>query len=306
LDGDYYNTRILECNPARSLLLTRALAGAGTDYHGQARTITDETAPPLSVWVRACPWHARPAAYQRRLGTAKAAAYISVMRNTHPRPPAAPTAPECQPDVDREQRLGFAEVIYCPGKSDAQLQAAATALFAAHRNVLATRATPEQGALLRRLEPAVQYNAAGRIAWVHRDRKIRGRGRVLVITAGSCDVPVAEEAAVTAEVMGNRVDRLYDVGVAGLHRLMARRDELEQAAVLIVIAGMEGALPSVVGGLVSVPIIAVPTSVGYGTAFAGLTPLLAMLNSCAPGVTVVNIDNGFGAAYAASRINRKK
>ncbi len=227
------------------------------------------------------------------------------MRKTSPRPPATPVAAECRPDLDREHRLGFAEVIYCPGKSDAQLQAAAAALFAAHRNVLATRATPEQAALLQQVAPDAQYNAAGRVVWVHRDRKIRGHGRVLVITAGSCDVPVAEEAAVTAEVMGNQVGRLYDVGVAGLHRLMARRDELEQAAVIIVVAGMEGALPSVVGGLVSVPIIAVPTSVGYGTAFAGLTPLLAMLNSCAPGVTVVNIDNGFGAAYAASRINRK-
>ena len=189
-----------------------------------------------------------------RFGTAQAAAYISVMRKTHSRLAAAPAPSECRPDLDREQRLGFAEVIYCPGKSAAQLQAAATVLFAAHRNVLATRATPEQAALLRQLEPAVQYNAAGRIVWLHRDRRIRGHGRVLVITAGSCDVPVAEEAAVTAEVMGNRVDRLYDVGVAGLHRLMARRDDLAQAAVIIVVAGMEGALPSVVGGLVSVPI----------------------------------------------------
>ncbi|MEI8080085.1 MAG: nickel pincer cofactor biosynthesis protein LarB, partial [bacterium] len=175
------------------------------------------------------------------------------MRKTHSRLAAAPAPSECRPDLDREQRLGFAEVIYCPGKSAAQLQAAATALFAAHRNVLATQATPEQAALLRQLEPAVQYNAAGRIVWLHRDRRIRGHGRVLVITAGRCDVPVAEEAAVTAEVMGNRVDRLYDVGVAGLHRLMARRDDLAQAAVIIVVAGMEGALPSVVAGLVEVP-----------------------------------------------------
>jgi hypothetical protein len=213
--------------------------------------------------------------------------------------------PPVVPDTDRERRLGFAEVIYCPGKSPAQLRAAAAALFAAHRNVLATRATAEQGALLQSLESAVEYNATGRVAFLHRDRRIRGRGIVLVITAGSCDIPVAEEAAVTAAVMGNRVERLYDVGVAGLHRLLARREELERAAVLIVVAGMEGALPSVVGGLVSRPVIAVPTSIGYGTSFQGITPLLSMLNSCAPGVTVVNIDNGFGAAFAASRINRR-
>ncbi len=139
------------------MLLTRALAGAGTDYHGQARTITDETAPPLSVWVRACPWHARPAAYQRRLGTAKAAAYISVMRNTHPRPPAAPTAPECQPDVDREQRLGFAEVIYCPGKSDAQLQAEEKKIEIPRLSEEATRFYASQNDLLiRGVDLAIQ------------------------------------------------------------------------------------------------------------------------------------------------------
>ena len=210
------------------------------------------------------------------------------------------------PDIEREHRVGFAEVIYCPGKSDAQLGAAAKALFAAHRNVLATRATPEQAALLRRLDAGVQYNELGRVAFLHRDRRIRGRGTVVVVSAGTCDIPVAEEAACTAEVMGNRVERLYDVGVAGLHRLMGRRDTLEAAEVLIVVAGMEGALPSVVGGLVSRPVIAVPTSIGYGTSFHGVSALLSMLNSCAPGITVVNIDNGFGAAFAASRINRRK
>lgn len=210
-----------------------------------------------------------------------------------------------QPDLDRESRIGFAEVIYCPGKTDEQLRAAATALFAAHANVLATRATPAQAALLQALDPAVEHNAVGRIVYRHRDRKIRGRGIVLVVSAGTCDIPVAEEAAVTATVMGNRVERLYDVGVAGLHRLLSRREELERATVIIVVAGMEGALPSVVGGMVSKPVIAVPTSVGYGTSFSGITPLLSMLNSCAPGVVVVNIDNGFGAAFAASRINRE-
>lgn len=225
------------------------------------------------------------------------------------RPKSAPTSagkatPQCVPDTDREHRIGFAEVIYCPGKSETQLRAAAAALFRAHRNVLATRCTPAQYAILRDATADVQYNEVGRLAYVHRDRTLRGRGTVLVVSAGSCDIPVAEEAAGTAEVMGNRVVRLYDVGVAGLHRLMARRDELEAAAVIIVVAGMEGALPSVVGGLVSKPVIAVPTSIGYGTSFGGVTPLLSMLNSCAPGVVVVNIDNGFGAAFAASRINR--
>lgn len=210
------------------------------------------------------------------------------------------------PDLEREARIGFAEVIYCPGKSDEQLLAAATALFGAHANVIASRATPAQGALLQRLSREVHYSEAGRIAYLHRDKTIKGRGIIAVVTAGTTDIPVAEEAAITAEVMGNRVSRHYDVGVAGLHRVMNIRDELEKAEVVVVVAGMEGALPSVVGGLVSAPVIAVPTSVGYGTAFQGVTALLGMLNSCAPGLTVVNIDNGFGAAFAASRINRRR
>ena len=210
-----------------------------------------------------------------------------------------------RPDLDREQRIGFAEVIYCPGKTDAQLAAAAAALAAAHRNVLATRATPAQAEVLRSVDRAFRYNELGRVAFLHRDRRLRGRGLVAVVSAGTCDLPVAEEAACTAEVMCNRVERMYDVGVAGLHRVMGVQERLEAAAVIIVVAGMEGALPSVVGGLVSRPVIAVPTSIGYGTSFQGLTPLLSMLNSCAPGVVVVNIDNGFGAGFAASRINRR-
>jgi len=210
----------------------------------------------------------------------------------------------CVPDFDRERRTGFAEVIYCPGKSDEQLCTAAKSLFAAHRNVIASRATPEQAALLRDMCLDVQYNEAGRIAYLHRDKTVRGDGIIAIVSAGTCDIPVAEEAACTAEVMGNRVERIYDVGVAGLHRVLEHRDDLETARVVIVVAGMEGALPSVVGGLVSRPVIAVPTSVGYGASFGGVTALLSMLNSCAPGVTVVNIDNGFGAAFAASRINR--
>ena len=211
----------------------------------------------------------------------------------------------CTPDLDREERLGFAEVVYCPGKTDEQLRTMAETLFAAHRNVIATRATASQMALLQDIEPDVQLNELGRVAYLHRDERIVGQGTIAIVTAGSCDVPVAEEAACTAEVMGNRVERTYDVGVAGLHRVLRVRERLEEAAVIIVVAGMEGALPSVVGGLVSRPVIAVPTSVGYGTSFSGLTALLGMLNSCAPGVVVVNIDNGFGAAYAASRMNRR-
>ncbi|MBT3377461.1 MAG: nickel pincer cofactor biosynthesis protein LarB [Lentisphaerae bacterium] len=207
------------------------------------------------------------------------------------------------PDTDRERRVGFAEVIYCPGKTDDQLRDVGKTLFANHENVLATRATPGQADALRSVAPEVLYNEPGRVAYVHRDQTITGVGTIAIISAGTTDIPVAEEAACTAEVMGNRVHRVYDVGVAGLHRVLAHRDELEDTHVVIVVAGMEGALPSVVGGLVSRPVIAVPTSVGYGTSFGGVTALLGMLNSCAPGVTVVNIDNGFGAAFAASRIN---
>ena len=210
----------------------------------------------------------------------------------------------CVPDTDREGRIGFSEVIYCPGKTDEQLRRVGEVLFAAHANVLATRATPHQGQVLMALDDRVRYNEPGRIAYLHEDKTVRGRGTIAVVSAGTTDIPVAEEAACTAEVMGNRVERVFDVGVAGIHRILSRRDTLEAAAVVIVVAGMEGALPSVVGGLVSKPVIAVPTSVGYGASFHGLAALLGMLNSCAPGVTVVNIDNGFGAAYAAARINR--
>lgn len=215
------------------------------------------------------------------------------------------TTPSVTPDLEREDRIGFAEVIYCPGKTPDQLRCAAENLFQSHQNVIASRATPEQALVLSELNPDVQYNEQGRTAYLHRDQTDRGRGTILVVSAGTTDIPVAEEAACTAEVMGNRVERVFDVGVAGLHRIMSVREQLESAEVIIVTAGMEGALPSVVGGLVSRPVIAVPTSVGYGASFQGLAALLGMLNSCAPGVTVVNIDNGFGAAFAAARINRK-
>lgn len=229
-------------------------------------------------------------------------------RNVHAMSAGTPSdpTPACVPDLDRERRIGFPEVIYCPGKTDEQLLAAAGALFAAHPNVIASRATPHQAERLRELDSRVQYNVAGRMAFLHEDRQVRGRGVIAVVSAGTTDIPVAEEAACTAEVMGNAVRRIFDVGVAGIHRVLNRREDLESAEVVIVCAGMEGALPSVVGGLTSRPVIAVPTSIGYGASFQGLAALLGMLNSCAPGVTVVNIDNGFGAAYAASRINRRR
>lgn len=209
-------------------------------------------------------------------------------------------------DNHRSLRQGFPEVIYCPGKSTAQIREIACRLAGTNRNLLATRAGEEVYAALQADLPDIAYNPTSRTLYLHRDLEIRGRGKVLVISAGTADLPVAEEAAVTAAVMGNQVERLYDVGVAGIHRLLSNRDKLEGAAVLIVVAGMEGALASVVGGMVARPVVAVPTSIGYGAHFQGLSPLLTMLNSCAAGVMVVNIDNGFGAGYAASLINRKE
>jgi len=208
-------------------------------------------------------------------------------------------------DHHRALRTGFPEVIFGPGKSSEQIVEIARRLADAGHNVLVTRLNPEQAAVVRSAFPAAQYDAAGRIASILSAPPRRvGKGVVLVVAAGTADLPVAEEAAVTAAVMGNAVERLQDVGVSGIHRLLAHREQLRAAAVLIVVAGMEGALPSVVAGLVDRPVIAVPTSVGYGASFGGLAALLAMLNSCAAGVTVVNIDNGFGAAVAASLINR--
>ena len=209
-------------------------------------------------------------------------------------------------DNHRSLRQGFPEVIYCPGKSTSQVREIACRLAGTNRNLLATRAGEEIYASLREVLPDITYNPVSRTLFLHRDMKIRGRGTILVISAGTADLPVAEEAAVTATVMGNEVERLYDVGVAGIHRLLDNRDKLEKASVLIVVAGMEGALASVVGGMVAKPLVAVPTSIGYGAHFQGLSPLLTMLNSCAAGVTVVNIDNGFGAGYAASLMNRRE
>ncbi len=208
-------------------------------------------------------------------------------------------------DHHRLLRQGFPEVIFGQGKTPEQVVEIARRIAAKGEGVLVTRLAPEAAARLVEEIPGVELNPLGRTAFLapEQPRARSERGTVLVVTAGTSDLPVAEEAAVTAQAFGNPVERLTDVGVAGLHRILAARDVLLDAAVVIVVAGMEGALPSVVGGLVSAPVIAVPTSVGYGAALGGMAALLGMLNSCASGVTVVNIDNGFGAACAASRIN---
>jgi NCAIR mutase (PurE)-related protein len=200
---------------------------------------------------------------------------------------------------------GHQEVILCQGKTPEQVVGIAERLVAASGSFLATRAEPVHREALAARFPRADVNDLGRTVYLPTDPEPAptGRGTILVVTAGTSDLPVAEEAAVTARALRNRVERLNDVGVAGIHRILSRTDVLRSAAVVIVVAGMEGALPSVVGGLVPVPVIAVPTSVGYGASFGGLAALLGMLNSCASGVTVVNIDNGFGAAAAASRIN---
>jgi len=207
-------------------------------------------------------------------------------------------------DHHRALRVGVPEVIFCPGKTPANLAAIFSKLAARGGNVLATRATPEQFAAVKKKVRGARYRELARAIVLQRDSAKTGKGLVVVVSAGTSDIPVAEEALVTAEIMGNDVQHIYDVGVAGIHRLLAHGDTLSRARVIIVCAGMEGALPSVVGGLVGVPVIAVPTSVGYGASFKGVTALLGMMNSCASNVSVVNIDNGFGAGYVASMINR--
>lgn len=206
-------------------------------------------------------------------------------------------------DHHRALRQGFPEVVYGAGKTPTQIAEISERIAARGDALLVTRLSEDGAAALATSLPNVQLNALARTAYLPgAEPPAPGTGTVAVVTAGTSDLPVAEEAAVTLAALGNCVARITDVGVAGIHRVLARRDELATAAVVIVIAGMDGALPSVVGGLVSAPVIAVPTSVGYGASFQGLAPLLTMLNSCAAGVTVVNIDNGFGAAVAASRI----
>jgi len=197
------------------------------------------------------------------------------------------------------------EVIFGKGKSPRQVAVIFSRLAQHGGNVLATRADEAQAAAVQALVPKAEYRELARAIVLRQERRKYGKGKIVVISAGTSDIPVAEEAVVTAELMGNDVRHLYDVGVAGIHRLLANRSVLADARVVVVCAGMEGALPSVVGGLVGVPVIAVPTSIGYGAAFEGLAALLGMLNSCASNVSVVNIDNGFGAGYVASLINRR-
>jgi NCAIR mutase (PurE)-related protein len=207
-------------------------------------------------------------------------------------------------DHHRNLRQGAAEVIFGEGKSVSQLINIVTRMQQRDSNILVTRLSSEKAEDLLALFPAGEYDADGRTFTLLQAPIIpRGRGSIVVVAAGTSDLPVAREATVTARMLGHQVEEIVDVGVAGLHRLLARTESLQRAAVVIVVAGMEGALPSVVGGLVSAPVIAVPTSIGYGAAFNGIAALLGMLNSCASGLTVVNIDNGFGAAFAAHRIN---
>jgi NCAIR mutase (PurE)-related protein len=207
-------------------------------------------------------------------------------------------------DHHRALRHGITEVIFGKGKTPEQIVAIAGRLLEKSPNLLITRTDESIATRLKQNFPDAEYFALSGAVRVWRDRAIHGKGKLAIVCAGTSDIPVAEEARITSEVMGNEVESIYDVGVAGIHRLIASSERLSQARVVVVAAGMEGALPSVVGGMVSVPVIAVPTSVGYGASFHGLAALLGMLNSCASNVTVVNIDNGFGAGYVASLINR--
>ena len=208
-------------------------------------------------------------------------------------------------DHHRALRNGMPEVIFGQGKTPAQMASIFSRLAKHGGNILATRASEQQFAAVKKKISKAEYRPLARAIVLKRDRRRYGKGIVAVVSAGTSDIPVAEEAVVTAELMGNEVQHIYDIGVAGIHRLLAHRTALSKARVIVVCAGMEGALPSVVGGLVGVPVVAVPTSIGYGAAFEGLAALLGMMNSCASNVSVVNIDNGFGAGYVASLINRK-
>ena len=207
-------------------------------------------------------------------------------------------------DHHRELRKGFPEVVYCAGKSDEQVACIIARLAETGSQVLGTRATAEQYEAARARVPDLQYHETARAIWLDKEPHRKRLGGVVVVAAGTSDMNVADEAVLTLQLMGHEADRLYDVGVAGLHRLVHHLPVLEWASVIVAVAGMEGALPGVVAGLVSAPVIAVPTSVGYGASFGGLAALLTMLNACAPGVSVVNIDNGFGAGYMAAMINR--
>ena len=205
-------------------------------------------------------------------------------------------------DLTREERTGFPEVVFCSGKEDQFLCDIYDRLYKENGQVFGTRATKEQFDLIRAKFPDAVYDPVSRILKIPGEKSLELIGNIAVCTAGTADIKVAEEAAQTAEFFGSKVTRIYDIGVAGIHRLLSRTDDIRKANAVIAVAGMEGALPSVIGGLVKVPVIAVPTSVGYGASFEGLSALLTMINSCANGISVVNIDNGFGAAMLANRI----
>ena len=207
-------------------------------------------------------------------------------------------------DHHRELRTGYPEIVYCAGKTPEQVRAIFEAMDGHDNNIIGTRAGSEMFSYISPFFPGAVYFETARIISIHKKEITPPASKIAIITAGTSDIPVAEEAAVTAELLGNEVVRIYDAGVAGIHRLVDKLPEIRACRVSVVIAGMEGALASVVGGLVNMPVIAVPTSVGYGASFEGISALLAMMTSCAAGVTVVNIDNGFGAGFAASRINR--
>lgn len=207
-------------------------------------------------------------------------------------------------DSHRALRVGYPEVIYCEGKALEHIKKIVSSMLKSGSNILATRASREAYQAIKEVDDGVEYYEIARICFIKKREMQKTKGKILIVTGGTSDIPVAEEAAITAEVLGNTVERLYDVGVAGLHRLLSNTDKLFEARVLVTVAGMEGALASVVAGLVDKPVIAVPTSVGYGANFKGLSALLTMLNSCASGIGVMNIDNGFGAGYLASMINK--
>ena len=206
-------------------------------------------------------------------------------------------------DHHRELRRGFPEIIYGPGKTEEQLIKIASEIINKGSNLLITKAEPEIFQKIKNKMPRIQYNSLGKTVYSIQQPPPPGKGKIVIITAGTSDISIAEEAAVTCHILGNKIEKIYDVGVAGIHRLFGELDKIKKARVVITIAGMEGALPSVVAGLINIPLIAVPTSIGYGASLNGIAALLAMLNSCPGGVAVVNIDNGFGAAYMASLIN---
>lgn len=207
-------------------------------------------------------------------------------------------------DIDRKHRRGVAEAVYCPGKTRQHLKRISRELLDHGQDVLLTKLDKQAYSYLKRSFPSLQYNPAAKLGFILKAKRQGPKGLVLVVCAGTSDIPVAEEAVTTLEVLGNRVEKLYDVGVAGVHRLLNSIELLKKAKVIVVVAGMEGALASLVSGLVACPVVAVPTSTGYGANFQGLSALLTMLNSCSPGITVVNIDNGFGAGYFAGMINK--